>query len=130
MLRDTDSLCESEQQLQAQLQHARIGGAEDVSDVGVVHRRVRVAEIRPVEEVERFKAELYGKSLGGTKILERGEVDVTISGTAQNVSARIPNRARLIGRKGSRVKPLPHRVDSNRSCGIAHLVGMVLIDAA
>src|SRR5215469_15987183 len=98
--------------------------------VCIVEGRVRVAEIRAVEQIESLGPNLHSEPLGGAQILESGKVHIPGRRSAQNVAPGISKRSRGVRRKCSRVEPLQHRIHARGTPRVAYLVGMVLVYAA
>src|ERR1044072_2703922 len=103
-------------QLEGELYHARASArlrdaAERRGDGDV---RVRVCEVRPVEEVEELRSELAAHALRERDELHDGEVHVLLPRPGQDVSARVAEgrvvvegrRRKVRGREGQRVEVL------------------------
>src|SRR5262245_59110253 len=63
-------------ELQSELNDARIGCGQDIAESHAITRDVRRAEIRAVERVEQFGAELKVISLRQVKVLRQSEVEI------------------------------------------------------
>src|SRR5581483_2362578 len=91
-----DDLCQAtpgnpklEEQLQAELNLPGRSRQAYCAGLRSVDRRDRQAEIRMIEEVEEFGAELQSCALGYRERFGDGDVEIHQAGAAQNVSAGI-----------------------------------------
>src|SRR5437899_476380 len=62
--------------LQSELQYARVTGAGDLSEIRCPHRQPRVAQVRMVQDIEEFRAELQLVPLRYRESLVDGKVPV------------------------------------------------------
>ena len=80
----------SEHQAQRDLHLPRIAhGGSDRAHRAVADRRIRLAELRVIEHVERFGAELNGQSLQRTEVLEQRRIQVRAPRPEQNIASGV-----------------------------------------
>ena len=76
-------------ELQRELHDAKIAGGGDGTEGARVAAGIRIAIVRGVEQVEALRTELQIQPLRKGEILEQREVVVGVTGTANEISARI-----------------------------------------
>src|SRR5262245_25203942 len=82
-----------ERQPRAQLDlPPRSGGLRDRAELRSVHKSIRCAQVRVVEAVEEFAAELEPHSFGNAKVANHREVKSLGSRPVDRVSTHIPKR--------------------------------------
>src|SRR5215813_8493468 len=92
-------------QLQCELNHSRIAGAQDFAEIYVREIGDRVQEVGMVQHIEELGAKLGRHPLGYRDALERREVEVDQTRATQRVAAGTAKRADCIHREGGGVEP-------------------------
>src|SRR5205807_6118202 len=91
-------------QLQGQLQNARIPRRRDAPERGRGKARTRAAEIHIVKGIEEFRAELGIEALGDFRVLEQPQVSVEQARPAENALAFIAEGSHRIATKQGSIK--------------------------
>ena len=102
-----------EVELQPELNNARIGGGQDLTEAARVTRNVRRAEIGAIERIEQFGAELEVTPLRQVEVFRKGEVEIDRARPAHDSDARAAKSLRRgIERRLERigVEPAPERL--------------------
>src|SRR5438270_8255835 len=85
----------SEDQLYGELHQPRWSGLQDLPERWRLQIVLRQSEVRVVQQIEAFRAELHARGLGDVEVLEQREVDVLDARSAHHVSALVSELAGL-----------------------------------
>src|SRR5262249_14653994 len=117
-IRQTASRAESKKKLHRELDLPRgcgricnLAGRIAVTVVGAVtleNDLIRGGEIRVIENIERFGAELQRHALPDGNPLEQGSVDVEQARAAERTAPCVPEGAGSRHREGTGIEPLVH----------------------
>jgi hypothetical protein len=78
----------SEVELQRELDDARIGRAQNLAEARGIARDIRRTEVRAIERIEQFGAELEAATLAQMEIFREREVEVDAARAAHDADAR------------------------------------------
>src|SRR5215467_11888120 len=115
----------SKHQLQRELdlprRRGRTGNLADGIAIAVVvavaleHNEIRVSEIRAIQNIERFRAELQRHALPDGNSLKQGRVDVEQARAAERTASHVAEGAGNRHRESFRIEPLFWSPQDHRS---------------
>src|SRR5207247_10287870 len=107
---------------QSELQHSRVTGAGDLAEIRCSYRQPRVAQVRMVQDIEEFRAELQPVPLRYRERLVDRKVPVKRTRTEHGSISEVARRVRRGSGERRRVEPQVQTRDRYR-LGTSKVIG-------